>query len=90
MYQWKHHAPRWQSTRPRSGYARASAEALCSALVINNRWRPHGHINLREPLSSVSGLIATPPLGRVVRGGWARGLRSGHAQAYATQPGPRT
>ena len=37
---------------------------------------------------SVSSLIATPPLGRVVRGGWAWGLRSGHAQAYATLPGP--
>ena len=28
------------------------------------------------------------PLGRIARGGWARGLRSGHAQAYATLPGP--
>ena len=35
-HQWKHHAPRWPSTLPRSGYARAQAEALCSALVINN------------------------------------------------------
>ena len=33
-------------------------------------------------------LITTPPIGRVARGGWARGLRSGHAQAYATPPGP--
>ena len=33
-----------------------------------------------------SGLTATPPPGRAARGGWARGLRSGHAQAYATQP----
>ena len=38
--------------------------------------------------SSASGLTATPPLGRAARGGWARGLRSGHAQAHATQPGP--
>ena len=68
MYQWNHHAPRWPSTLPRSGHARASVEAPCSALVINNRGRPHGCINLREPLSSVSGLIATPPLGRVARG----------------------
>ena len=37
--------------------------------------------------SSASGLTAMPPLGRAARGGWARGLRSGHAQAYATQPG---
>ena len=37
--------------------------------------------------SSVSGLIAKPPLGSATRGGWARGLCSGHAQAYATQPG---
>ena len=36
MYQWKHHAPRWLMTLPRSGYARAQAEALCSALVIKN------------------------------------------------------
>ena len=35
-YQWKHHAPCWQSTLPRSGYARASAEAPWSILVINN------------------------------------------------------
>ena len=35
-HQWKHHTPRWPSTLPRSGYARAQAEALCSALVINN------------------------------------------------------
>ena len=27
------------------------------------------------------------PLERVTRGGWARGLRSGHAQAYATLSG---
>ena len=45
----KHHAPRWPSTLPRSGYARAQAEALCSALVINNLGRPHGRTNLREP-----------------------------------------
>ena len=38
--------------------------------------------------SSASSLTATPPLGRAARGGWARGLRSGHAQAHATQPGP--
>ena len=38
--------------------------------------------------SSVSGLIATPPLGRVARVGWAHGLCLGHAQAYATPPGP--
>ena len=38
--------------------------------------------------SSVSGLIATPPLGSITRGGWARGLHSGHAQAYATLLGP--
>ena len=81
MYQWKHHALRWLATLPRSGYAHASAEALCSTLVINNRGRPHGHINLREPPSLGSGLIATPPLGRVARGGWAQGLRLGHAQA---------
>ena len=35
-HKWKHHAPRWPSTLPRSGYARARVEALCSALVINN------------------------------------------------------
>ena len=39
--------------------------------------------------SSVSSLIATPPLGSAARGGWARGLRLGHAQTYATQPAPR-
>ena len=38
--------------------------------------------------SSVSRLIITPPLGSAARGGWARGLRLGHAQMYATQPGP--
>ena len=38
--------------------------------------------------SSASSLTATPPLGRAVRGGWARGLRLGHAQTHATQPGP--
>ena len=38
--------------------------------------------------SSASSLTATPPLGRAARGGWARGLRSGHAQGYATPPGP--
>ena len=38
--------------------------------------------------SSVSGLIAKPPLGSAARGGWARGLRLGHAQTHATQPGP--
>src|SRR3954466_6925454 len=40
----------------------------------------------REPQgaqSSVAGLIATPPPGSAVRGGWARGLRMGHAQPYA-------
>ena len=41
----------------------------------------------QEAQSSVSGLIAMPPLGRAERGGWAWGLHSGHAQAYATQPG---
>ena len=35
-YQWKHHAPRWLTTLPRSGYARTHTEALCSAVVINN------------------------------------------------------
>ena len=45
--------------------------------------------------SSAPSLTATPPLGRAAHGGWARGLRSGHAQAYATQarslgPGRRT
>ena len=38
--------------------------------------------------SSVSSLIVTPPLGSAARGGWARGLRLGHAQTHATQPGP--
>ena len=38
--------------------------------------------------SSVSSLIATPPLGSAARGGWARGLRLGHAQMHTTQPGP--
>ena len=38
--------------------------------------------------SSVSSLIITPPLGSAAQGGWARGLRLGHAQAHATQPGP--
>src|SRR3954463_5760122 len=33
-YQWKHHAPRWLTTLPRSGYARTHTKALCSALVI--------------------------------------------------------
>ena len=37
----------------------------------------------------MSGLIATPPLGSAARGGWARGLRLGHAQMHAAQPGPR-
>ena len=37
--------------------------------------------------SSAPSLTTTPPLGRAARGGWARGLRSGHAQAHATQPG---
>ena len=36
MPKWKLHAPRWLTTLPRSGYARAQAEALYSALVINN------------------------------------------------------
>ena len=35
-YQWKHHAPRWLTTLPRSGYAHTHTEALCSTLVINN------------------------------------------------------
>src|SRR3954471_13259731 len=35
-YQWKHHAPHWLTTLPRSGYACTHTEALCSALVINN------------------------------------------------------
>ena len=38
--------------------------------------------------SSVYSLIVTPPLGSAARGGWARGLRLGHAQTHATQPGP--
>ena len=38
--------------------------------------------------SSAPNLTATPPLGKAAHGGWARGLRSGHAQAHATQPGP--
>ena len=38
--------------------------------------------------SSVSSLIVTPSLGSAARGGWARGLRLGHAQTHATQPGP--
>ena len=38
--------------------------------------------------SSVSSLIVTPPLGSAARGGWAWGLRLGHAQTHATQPGP--
>ena len=37
--------------------------------------------------SSVSSLIAMPPLGSAARGGWAWGLRLGHAQTHATQPG---
>ena len=37
--------------------------------------------------SSVSSLIVTPPLGSAARGGWARGVRSGHTQAYASLPG---
>src|SRR3954463_1742190 len=41
-YQWKHHAPRWLMTLPRSGYARTHTKALCSALVINNRGWPPG------------------------------------------------
>ena len=28
------------------------------------------------------------PFGRAARGGWAQGLRLGHAQAYAALPGP--
>ena len=59
MHQLKHHAPRWQSTRSRSGYARASAEAPCYELVVNNRGWPHGRINPREPQGSVFSLIAT-------------------------------
>ena len=39
----------------------------------------------RSPAPS---LTTTSPLRRVARGGWARGLRSGHAQAYATLAGP--
>ena len=35
-HQWKHHAPCWLTTLPRSGYARTHTVALCSALVINN------------------------------------------------------
>ena len=38
--------------------------------------------------SSVSSLIITPPLGSAAQGGWARGLRLGHAQTHAAQPGP--
>ena len=34
--------------------------------------------------SSVSSLIIKPPLGSAARGGWARGLRLGHAQTHAT------
>ena len=34
-HQWKHHAPRWLTTLPKSGYAHTHMEALCSALVIN-------------------------------------------------------
>ncbi len=43
-HKWKHHAPRWPSTLPRSGYARAQAEALCSTLVIphpTHKWKHH-------------------------------------------------
>ena len=46
---------------------------------------------LRQPQgaqSSVSSLIVTPPLGSAARGGWARGLRLGHTQTHAAQPGP--
>ena len=38
--------------------------------------------------SSVSSLIIMPPLGSAARGGLARGLRLGHAQTHAAQPGP--
>ena len=38
--------------------------------------------------SSVSSLIATPPLRSAAQGGWAQGLRLGHAQTHAAQPGP--
>src|SRR3954466_11437394 len=38
--------------------------------------------------SLVSSLIATPPLVSAAQGGWARGLRLGHAHTHATQPGP--
>src|SRR5918994_1497549 len=34
-YQWKHHAPCWLMTLPRSGYARTHTKVLCSVLVIN-------------------------------------------------------
>ena len=38
--------------------------------------------------SSTPSPTAMPPLGKATHGGWARGLRSGHAQAHATQAGP--
>ena len=37
---------------------------------------------------SVSSLIVMPPHGSAAQGGWARGLRLGHAQTHAAQPGP--
>ena len=64
-HQWKHHAPRWLLTLPRSGYARARAEALCFALVINKLGWPHGRINLREPPGSVTSLTALHSLRKV-------------------------
>ena len=65
MHHWKHHALRWPSTLPRSGYARARAEALCSALVINNLGCHRGCISLRELPGSVTSLTALLSLGRV-------------------------
>lgn len=76
----KAHAPRWRTTLSRSGYAHAKVEAPCSTLV-NKQLRapswPH------QPQDSLSALrLVTPhnfPHGRIMRGGWTRGLCSGHA-----------
>ena len=63
----------------RKRYAHAGDKQL---RVAPGPHQPHGAQSL------VSSLIITPPLGSAARGGWARGLRLGHAQTHATQPGP--
>ena len=67
-YQWKHHAPRWLTTLPRSGYARTHTEVLCSALVINNQGRPTAVPTSGSPELSVRHHRNASPRERCARG----------------------